>query len=768
MAAWVEPEPVHVSASLRDLVGGHPLVAEALVRRGVREPERAQAFLDPTFYESAPPSDLPDLNLAADRLERAVGQGERIAVWGDFDADGQTATALLMEVLQALGGDTVYHIPGRDQGHGVHRQGLVRLIAAGARLILTCDTGVTAHEAVAYARELGAEVIVTDHHVPGERLPPALAVINPHRLPQDHPMATLPGVGVAYQLARALSPALATRALDLVALGTVADVATLVGDTRYVVQRGLQALRQTERLGLRAVYEASGLNPAGITEEHIGYVLGPRLNALGRLDDAAKGVELLTTQDAVRARTLAAEVEGLNGRRQWLTKQVMDAALAQVQREPSLLSDHQALVLSHPTWPGGIVGIVAGRLAERFGKPVVLISAPQGKVARASGRSVPGVDLVAALDDCAHLLRGYGGHAGAAGFSIDAERISDLRTALSQAVANRFAAIPEPAHHIDAYVELTALSLGLVADINRLAPFGPGNPALTLAARDLTIKSDTTIGRTAEHRRIVVEDDLEHSQTVFWWNGSGYPLPQGRFDLAFTLRASDYRGVPEVQVEWVDARLQDAEAAEVRAPAPDIEVRDHRGADDPESVVHATMADQEVLVWAEANLPTTLEAHSRFDLHPAPVLVLWTLPPGPQELRAGLDQVQPHTILFFGLQPGVDEWRGFLTLLAGMAKFALRTREGWLHLEALAAKTAQRVSTICLGLECLAAQSRLRISTRKKDRWQVSLPASQALSELDPEVAELAAARLEAVLAETAAYREYLLQAPPEAILGDG
>jgi 2-keto-3-deoxy-galactonokinase len=149
-------------------------------------------------------------------------------------------------------------------------------------------------------------------------------------------------------------------------------------------------------------------------------------------------------------------------------------------------------------------------------------------------------------------------------------------------------------------------------------------------------------------------------------------------------------------------------------------------------------------------------------------LVLWTLPPGPQELRAGLDQVQPHTILFFGLQPGVDEWRGFLTLLAGMAKFALRTREGWLHLEALAAKTAQRVSTICLGLECLAAQSRLRISTRKKDRWQVSLPASQALSELDPEVAELAAARLEAVLAETAAYREYLLQAPPEAILGDG
>jgi hypothetical protein len=180
------------------------------------------------------------------------------------------------------------------------------------------------------------------------------------------------------------------------------------------------------------------------------------------------------------------------------------------------------------------------------------------------------------------------------------------------------------------------------------------------------------------------------------------------------------------------------------------------------------MADQEVLVWAEANLPATLEARSRLDLHPAPVLALWTLPPGPQELRAGLEEVQPHTILFFGLQPGVDEQRGFLRQLAGMVKFALRTREGWLHLEALAAKTAQRVSTICLGLECLVAQSRLRIATRKKDRWQVSLPASRPQAVPDPEAAELAAARLDAVLAETAAYREYLLQAPPEAILGDG
>ncbi len=206
MTVWLEPQPVDVPPALQEAVGGHPLVAQTLARRGVLTPDAARAFLDPAAYTPALPTDLPDLEVAVERLRRAIRGGERIAVWGDLDADGQTATALLVEVLRALGAEVIFHVPSRQDGHGVHKPGIDRLIAAGARLILTCDTGVTAHAAVAHANARGAEVIVTDHHVPGEGLPPALAVINPHRLPPGHPLGTLPGVGVAYELARALNP----------------------------------------------------------------------------------------------------------------------------------------------------------------------------------------------------------------------------------------------------------------------------------------------------------------------------------------------------------------------------------------------------------------------------------------------------------------------------------------------------------------------------------------------------------------------------------
>ena len=766
MVTWIEPRPVTVPDAVRELVDGHSLVAEALARRGMLDPERARGFLNPEDYRPASPFDLPDLEAAVVRLQQAVDRGERIVVWGDFDADGQTATAVLYETLLALGADAEFHIPNRDQGHGVHRDALTRLIDNGARLILTCDTGVVAHAPVAHARELGAEVIITDHHLPGPHLPDALAVVNPHRLPAGHPLLTLPGVGVAYQLVRALDSDLAEQSLDLVALGTVADVATLVGDTRYLVQRGLERLRHTERPGLRAIYEAAGLNPGGITEEHIGYVLGPRLNALGRLDDAAKGVELLTTRDSTRARTLAAEVEGLNSRRQWLTKQVTAAALDQIQRNPSLLSDYHALVLSHPTWPAGIVGIVAGRLVERVGKPVFLISVPEGKRGRASGRSLPGINLVEALGDCAHLLEEYGGHADAAGFSIQPDRIPDLRTALSRAVAGRAGDIPERRLSIDAYVELPDLSLDLVSDIGQLAPFGPGNPALTLAVCDLAIQSEALIGRTEEHRRLLVEDTLGRAQTVFWWHGAGWPLPQGRFDLACTLRASDYRGLREVQVEWVDARPRETEAVELAVPAPAIEVRDYRDVREPEAVLRETMDGHDVLIWSEADPPAALATSSRLQLRPASVLALWTLPPGPQELRAGIERVQPQTVLLFGHQPGLDEPRVFLIHLAGMVKFALRKRGGWLDLEAAAAKTGHRVGTIRAGLECLATQGLLRVVVREQARWQVSSTPARVPAELDTQASALACVRLEALLDETAAYREYVLQAPAEAILG--
>jgi single-stranded-DNA-specific exonuclease len=779
---WLEPEAVEIPASLAEEVGGHRLVAKTLVRRGIQTRDEARAFLDPCAYVPAPPTDLPGLDRALARLRHAIATREPVAIWGDFDADGQTATALLLESLRALGAAVSYHIPSRQQGHGLHEPSLERLIRRGAtedagtrateplgdpvRLLLTCDTGITAYDAVARAHTLGTDVIITDHHVPGDRLPPALAVVNPHLLSAEHPMVPLTGVGVAYQLIRALDPSLAEASLDLVALGTVADVGVLTDDNRYLVQRGLESLQRTDRPGLQAIYQSADLHPEGITEEHIGFVLGPRLNALGRLADASHGVELLTTGDWTQARTLATEVEGLNARRQWLTRQVTEAALAQIERTPSLLSDSPVLVLSHPTWPGGVIGIVAGRLAERFGKPTALISAPPGQRARGSARSVPGVDLVRSLAECAEpanqppLLHSYGGHRAAAGFSLDSEKIPELRAALSRAIAAQAQTLPEPTLAIDAYVDLPDLTLDLVADTNRLAPFGQGNPPLILAVRNLRLLSATTIGRTGEHRRLTVEDAEDRTQTVFWWQGADWPLPRGRFDLALTLRATDYRGLRELQLEWLDAQEREPQAVEVH-PAPDIDVLDYRGVSNTGAVLQELLTVGHWQVWAEGEEIPGLETRTRQTLEEGSRLAIWSLPPGPQELQAVLDRVAPVKVALFAHDPGLDLATDFLRKLAGMVRFVLRAREGEMDLETAAAKLGHRRSTVAAGLDTLAAQGSIQITDRQNDLWHLVRSAGPA----EPEAVEVARARLEELLAESAAYRDYARRAPVQNLL---
>ncbi len=768
---------MHVPAALRRAVGGHPLVAETLARRGIVTPEAARAFLDPAAYALASPLDLPDMDLAVERLRRAVDRGEALAVWGDLDADGQTATALLVEALGSLGAVVRFVVPTRREGHGLRPEGVQRLALEGIRLIVTCDTGVTAHAAAGLAASLGVDLIVTDHHVPDRdaepggpadgsagavRLPPALAVVNPWRLPPGHPLGPLTGVGVAFALAEALDPQAARRALDLLALGTVADVGSLTGDNRALVQRGLEALRHTSRPGLHALYRRAGVRPEGLTEEHIAFALGPRLNALGRLADASAGVELLLTAEPGRAALLAADMEALNARRQWLTRQVMDGALAQIREVPALEQDHAALVLSDPGWLPGVTGIVAGRLAEQFGKPAVLIAAPAtGELARGSGRSVPGVDLIAALRRCAPLLEDYGGHPGAAGFALPPERIPALRAALSQAVAAQAATAPQPVLRLDAIVELPELNLDLVAQIGRLAPFGRGNPPPILGVRNLRVLSETALGPAGEHRRLTVEDDQDRTQTVFWWQGAGWPLPHGRFDLAVTVGSHDYRGMPNVQVQWIAAREREP-GHEVIRPSYAAAVRDYRaieGEDEALQVLHDE-CERELQVWAEGIEPPGVASRTRRELEAGSRLVVWTTPPGPRELQAALDAARPTELILFARDTGLDKATPFLERLAGAAQFALRSRDGWVDLEAAAARLGHRVATVQVGLEWLAAGGRVRLLEKTRGRWRLAPGTGRP----DAEAVRSARRRLGDVLLETAAYRAYFRRAPADSL----
>ena len=441
---WAEPALASVPADLAAAVGGHPLVATLLARRGIATPEAARAFLDPGCYTPRPPTDLPGMDAAVRRILAAIAAREPIGVWGDFDVDGVTAATVLQESLLAAGALVQWvHIPGREgEGHGVHKPTLEAIAGQPVRLVITRATGITSPAALTWAAGQGLDVIVTDHHLPESHLPPATAIVTPRFLPPEHPLAGLPGVGVAYLLGRAVMEARgvgdAAASLDLVALGIVADVAPQRDDVRYLLQRGLVALRLNRRPGLQALLESASVDAGALNEETIGFALAPRINALGRLAHAQAAVDLFTTQDLSRARALAAQMESLNAQRQLLCSQVTAGALAQLERDPALL-DEPVLVLGHATWPAGVVGIVAARLVERFGRPAIILTTPPGEPARGSARSVAGVDISAAIAAHRELLDSFGGHPMAAGLSLPADRLLSF-AALSRTVGEMVAA----------------------------------------------------------------------------------------------------------------------------------------------------------------------------------------------------------------------------------------------------------------------------------------------------------------------------------------
>jgi single-stranded-DNA-specific exonuclease len=778
---WIALPEVFVPEALRSAVGGHALVAQTLARRGFSDVAAAQAFLDPDWYQPAPPAELPGMAGAVERLERAIRLGETILVWGDFDVDGQTSTALLVSTLEDMAGRhggsqgaTVrFHIPHRQrESHGVTLSVLEHLIDEGVDLVLTCDTGVTAHDAVGFARARGVDVVITDHHDLPASLPNAHAVINPKMLPQAHPLRQLPGVGVAYKLAEALydqvgHPEEVTQYLDLVALGIVADVAVQTGDVRYLLQRGLAALRHTERLGLRVMMELADTQAQRLTEEHIGFVLAPRMNALGRLADASSSVEFLTTGDLSRARILAAEMEGLNAQRKLLCDQIAQAAEAQLERDRSLLA-YGALVLSDAHWEPGVIGVVAGRLAERYQKPTILIATPEGELGRGSARSVEGCDIRAAIAAHEEMLHRFGGHPMAAGLAIDPERIPEFRRALSRTVLEMLQAaedrsVPLGSLQIDGYLPLAGLSLDLVEELERLAPFGPGNPPLTLASTSLSLTSHSPIGRTGEHLQLVVEDEEGMAQRVIWWQGAGSPLPQGRFDLAYVVRASDYRGQRDVQVEWVDARpIETPALPSAPAPAGEVDVVDYRRAPDPRRLLERLRSQGDVQVWREAGHKAEVMGRDRWELAPGQALAIWTTPPGPGELRAALEQVSPETVYLFGIDPGLDDVEGFLQRLAGLVKRALNAHGGRAGISTLATATAQREMTVRVGLAWLAARGHVRVLDGDEGEDEVRLVAGNGTAGGD---LSQVTARLRELLQETAAYRAHFARADEEMLV---
>lgn len=753
-SVWLNAPPVIVPDALRAVVGGHPVVAERLARQGFTTPDSVQRFLTPAAYTPASPFELPDMSHAVECVQHAITHNQTILVWGDFDVDGQTSTALLVSALRELSANLRYHIPNRfSEGHGVHLPTLQSLID-GIGLLLTCDTGVSAHEAVTFARSRGVAVVITDHHTLPDHLPDANAVINPMRLPEGHPLRELPGVGTAYQLVRALYGTRPTdHLLDLVAVGIIADVMVLVDDTRYWLQRGLEVLRHAQRPGLRAILERAEIEPAELTESDIGFTIGPRLNALGRLADANPAVELLTTSDIATITERVAELEALNQKRRFLTRQVYQAVQDKIAAEPELLK-YAALVVAGEGWHTGVVGIVASRLAEEYACPVIILSDNEGTLS-GSARSVAGCNIAAVLHTQAHLLTRYGGHNMAAGLSLPADKLFEFRRGLSHEVRRTLGAeAVQPQHIIDGYLSLAEITLDFAEDIARLAPFGNGNAPLTLATKTVRVKSRRTLGSRGDHLALHIEDTHGHEQRVIWWFGDASAVPEGAFDLAYTVRPNVFNGKREALIEWVDARPSEVNPFSKPAVIPDYTLVDERQHPNPYERLQQVLSQYEdVLVWHED--VREVIGSDRFALHPAKTLVVWSPPPGPVIWETCLQHVQPETLILLGGKPPLDEEKALLANVGAMLNYARGHKNGIVIVSEIAAATSHHEPTIRACLRWYAAQEILRVTAETEDRFHIERNPQHP----SPVVERVRQANdhLRTLLAETRAYRKFWL-----------
>ena len=542
------------NALVREL-GLSETVAAVLVRRGYGDPHRARAFLAAEL-PGHDPFALGDMADACESVRRAVAAGKRICVHGDYDADGICATALAVLVLRELGADVSWHLPSRfDEGYGVGSQTLARLAGEGVGLVLTVDCGVTAVDEVAHARELGLEVVVTDHHRAGPELPSCL-VVGPYR--GDYSFRELCGTGVVWKLGQALlgadSEALA-RHLDLVAVATVADVVPLVDENRALAVAGLRQLARTQKPGLRELMRTARVDPASVDAGAIGFRLAPRLNAAGRLCRPEAALELLLTDEREAAVRLAAQLEELNRDRQAVEQRILREATEAIEEWPEARRRRRAYVVAGEGWHEGVIGIVASRLVERYNRPVVLIAGTEAEW-KGSGRSIPSFDLHDGLRRCAGHLERWGGHAAAAGLSIKPERVEAFAEAFG-AVAD--ARIGEddlcPSTTVDALVHGSELTLDLCAELARLAPFGLGNPNVTLLLAGCEVVEPATVGE-GKHLRFRVRADGRDSGSAIAFR-LGPQLDRlrrvGHYDVAFKLEANQWNGTvaPQLNVRQV-------------------------------------------------------------------------------------------------------------------------------------------------------------------------------------------------------------------------
>lgn len=553
---------------LSQSLGVSPVMAQVLYNRGLTTPELAETFLQAGRGQILDPSLLKDMDRAVALIRQQIAAGGPIMVYGDYDVDGITGTTILVLALRALGATVDYYIPNRfSEGYGLNAEALREIRGRGYDFVLSVDTGITAINEAAVARELGITLVVSDHHEPGPTLPDVDALVNPKRPDCTYPFKGLAGVGVAFKLALALETPNAWELLDIVTLGTIADMVPLIGENRAIVREGLTRLGATTRPGLRALMEVAGVK-SPVTATHIGFALGPRLNALGRMGSAMAGVELLTTEDPARAKELARHLDEENQTRQEVEAAILEEALRQAESQPPEDRAY-VMVLAGEGWHHGVVGICASRVLEAYHRPTILLSI-DGDEVRGSARSIPAFHMHRALSQVADLFSKWGGHAAAAGMTLKRkEDLPLLRKRLNEIGAAWLR--PEdlvPEQRIDGFVSLDQVNGDLMAELGRLEPHGIGNPAPVLATADLSVLDARTMGREQQHLKLLVRGagPLATPMEAVGWNmAPASPGPGAQVELAFQPEIDTYGGRERLRLTMRDMQVV-ASSREIIAP----------------------------------------------------------------------------------------------------------------------------------------------------------------------------------------------------------
>ncbi|MBG1258517.1 single-stranded-DNA-specific exonuclease RecJ [Nostoc commune] len=584
----IYPQKPEFAQKLAVLINVSPIISQLLINRGMETPEQVQAFLEPeSLVLPSPLEEFPDLAISLELLQNAIASQTKIAICGDYDADGMTSTALLLRSLRTLGAKVDYAIPSRmHEGYGINKRIVEEFHSEGVGLILTVDNGISAFEPVARARELGLAVIITDHHDIPQKLPPANAILNPKLIAESSPYRGVAGVGVAYILAVSLAQQLGETKgliqpmLALFTLGTIADLAPLTGVNRRWVKRGLQHLPKSNLAGVRALIQVGGVqargegageagekipnpkskiqNPKSLKPEDIGFRLGPRINAIGRIGNPQTVIELLTTDDMGVALELAKQCEQTNTSRQLMCEQIEQEAIAYVESEfVTSLQNDRVLIVVQPNWHHGVIGIVASRLVERYGVPVFIGTYEDEGHIRGSARGIPEFHVFEALEYCHDLLGKFGGHKAAGGFSLPAENLQMLRSRLIE-FANQCL---EPQHlkpllKIDAEVNLNHINQQLYQQLNALHPCGMDNPDPVFWTPNVQVVEQKIVGKG--HIKLTIAQTIDNQEykikAIAWRWGDYFRLPP-RVDVAYKLRENYFNGNTTIELELIGARL---------------------------------------------------------------------------------------------------------------------------------------------------------------------------------------------------------------------